>query len=66
MGFVLEPTAIQVGHETKLLTQSHWEPENWTIIIRLKQFDKTLNPGFAKYAVAANLFRLGFSNPKKK
>ena len=33
-----------------------WEPENST---------KTLKPGFAKYAVDANLFRLGSTNPKK-
>ena len=34
----------------------NWEPENST---------KTLKPGFAKYAVDTNLFRLGSTNPKK-
>ena len=39
--------------------------------ILLKQFDKinsteTLKPGFAKYAVDANLFRIGSTNVKDK
>ena len=50
------------------------EPENLSKTIRLKlnlsktirlklNSTKTLKPGFAKYAVDTNLFRLGFSAP---
>ena len=35
----------------------YWEPEN---------SNKTLKPGFAKYVVDANLFRIGSTNPQKK
>ena len=42
---------------TTLRALKAWEPENST---------KTLKPGFSKYDVDINLFRLGSTNPKKK
>ena len=48
-------------------TSFKWEPQNSTKTIQLKlNSTKTLKPGFAKYDVDANLFRLGSTNPKKK